>query len=985
MDSNLYEEILLSFYAQDYKAIKGFKNQDIRITDIQGEMAFSSYYSFEVSFIYPANMPVLAEHLLNQVANISFGEYTGKDLPTLCGIVTSFQQKNYLSSSKKAGHDDYIAYSVTICPHASYLLHSKHTQFFTSLSLKDIIPKITEAYNLQVEFDLVPKGTTLPSLDFVFQFEETDANFIGRMLEKYGMYFYFKQGSGKKSSAEVMVITNSSSQLKASTFVPTLKYQRDAKGLNNNDVFMSLSNRFTPPPSAVVIKSYDYTTASNKINSTVFATDAAQKNANSKNKSDTRSSNKKIAAVKVHAKSTDPAAKVASSAAPAGYVVEKWSSDIVSPKGTEALAKIIMGAYKAAAEVVEIKITPNYLVPGDLVSIKDYPIAEVNKSYLVTKINYDINFSHSVLATLGLSGAEKNSKESQCTVTLIPHETPYYQPLLTPTPQIPGVIPGVISGDKEGSVNITKSGEYTVQLPVDNNESSEITCPIRKMEPSLYNKSGVFNPLKVGTEVLIAFQNGDPNVPIIVGAVANSVNEAIVSASNSHLTGMQNSPNATQDDDDDAWDDDDDAWDDDDDPWDDDDEASDDVGDQHEETGKQGTSGKHNNGNMEDYSLDDVDGSITDEHALDEQQERDAAAAQADNAEYDEKEEAEDKLDEEHHTFDSGDTLSFSKGYVVKASTAATSNVKASQLKTYLAGTLTNKAGDWNPGQYSVQYDGTPGDSATTVHYPNGSVVHMSAKEAMMYHAKDTFSMALGNAYSTNIGDSYSITCGNSTSRVYGNSLSIVGKAGTAADPNDPYSPMTSPPGTATSIIYQDSITTTYGNSTQTTMGDSTTTTLGDSMSTSKGNVSSITMGTENTLTMGASSSMILGPSNSIMVGQGSMVFVGLNSMMNMGVNMNVDMGWNAHFGEGLTTDLTPVKETVTPLINQITAGGSTIMMSAAGVDILSAGPVVITASAIILNGAVKMENVGAATTEAGVINTTGGAETNEVGIISDL
>lgn len=985
MDSNLYEEILLSFYAQDYKAIKGFKNQDIRITDIQGEMAFSSYYSFEVSFIYPANLPVLAEHLLNQVANISFGEYTGKDLPTLCGIVTSFQQKNYLSSSKKAGHDDYIAYSVTICPHASYLLHSKHTQFFTSLSLKDIIPKITEPYNLQVEFDLVPKGTTLPSLDFVFQFEETDANFIGRMLEKYGMYFYFKQGSGKKSSAEVMVISNSSSQLKASAFVPTLKYQRDAKGLNNNDVFMSLSNRFTPPPSAVIIKSYDYTTASNKINSTVFATDAAQKNANSKNKSDTKSSSKKIAAVKVHAKSTDPAAKVASSAAPAGYVVEKWSSDIVTPKGTEALAKIIMGAYKAAAEVVEIEITPNYLVPGDLVSIKDYPITEVNKNYLVTKINYDINFSHSVLATLGLSGAENNSKESQCTVTLIPHETPYYQPLLTPTPQIPGVIPGVISGDKEGSVNITKSGEYTVQLPVDNNESSEITCPIRKMEPSLYNKSGVFNPLKVGTEVLIAFQNGDPNVPIIVGAVANSVNEAIVSASNSHLTGMQNSPNATQDDDDDAWDDDDD-------PWDDEDDAS----DQHEETGKHAASGKHgqtgkqgasgqqDNGNMEGYDHDEVDDSIAEQHdyvndeieyALEEQEERDAAATQADNAEYDEKEEAEEKLDEEHHTFDSGDTLSFSKGYVVQASTAATGNVKASQLKTYLAGTLTHKTGDWNPGQYSVQYDGTPGDSATTVHYPNGSVVHMSAKEAMMYHAKDTFSMALGNAYSTNIGDSYSITCGKSTSRVYGDSLSIVGRAGRSMGQ----------PGTSTSIIYQDSITTTYGDSTQTTMGDSTTKTLGNSMSTSNGNVDSITMGTENTLTMGASSSMILGPSNSIMMSQGSMVFVGLNSMVNMGLNMSFDMGWNAHFGEGLTTDLTPVKETVTPLFHEIIAGGSTIVMSAAGVDIVSAGPVVITASAIILNGAVEMLNAGVTTAEVGVANETAGAKTTEAGVISDV
>ena len=56
------------------------------------------------------------------------------------------------------------------------------------------------------------------------------------------------------------------------------------------------------------------------------------------------------------------------------------------------------------------------------------------------------------------------------------------------------------------------------------------SCPVRMMQPLAGPNYGVHFPLKPGTEVTLAFLDGNPDRPVITGAVPNPITPTPVSS-----------------------------------------------------------------------------------------------------------------------------------------------------------------------------------------------------------------------------------------------------------------------------------------------------------------------------------------------------------------------------------------------------------------------------------------------------------------------
>jgi type VI secretion system secreted protein VgrG len=118
----------------------------------------------------------------------------------------------------------------------------------------------------------------------------------------------------------------------------------------------------------------------------------------------------------------------------------------------------------------------------------------------------------------------------------IPTDVCYRPARTTPVPRVEGVVSGVVEtaqGMLGRHAQIDEQGRYTVRFLFDTSAPGEqkASCPVRMMQPSAGPQYGMHLPLKPGVEVVIAFLQGDPDRPVILGAVPNPITPSPVDGS----------------------------------------------------------------------------------------------------------------------------------------------------------------------------------------------------------------------------------------------------------------------------------------------------------------------------------------------------------------------------------------------------------------------------------------------------------------------
>jgi type VI secretion system secreted protein VgrG len=214
-----------------------------------------------------------------------------------------------------------------------------------------------------------------------------------------------------------------------------------------------------------------------------------------------------------------------------GGVVE-YGPHVKTAEEAEQLARIRGEERLSRQRVYEGRSGRPALSAGRRASLTDHPRLPGPEPLLFVEVEH--------AATLPVFSEAEGPHEASYANTFraIPAGVPYRPPRRTPKPRIHGVVTGIIQpgpgGETGGVARLDAEGRYTVQIHFDTAPPGEQKAShrVRMAQPFAGANYGIHFPLRPGTEVALAFANGDPDRPVILGALFNAAAPSPVVAGN---------------------------------------------------------------------------------------------------------------------------------------------------------------------------------------------------------------------------------------------------------------------------------------------------------------------------------------------------------------------------------------------------------------------------------------------------------------------
>jgi type VI secretion system secreted protein VgrG len=335
----------------------------------------------------------------------------------------------------------------------------------------DIVKKVFEDHGIaDFEFKLF---RPYRKWTYCVQYRESDYNFIARMLEHEGIYWYFKHSD----SAHKLVLVDSQSAHDAAPGFESLPYfENAAEAPPDIDYISRWSFAREVKTGQVVTTSYDFERPSTSL-------EAEKKKQRSYELSD--------------------------------YEQFDFQGDYVQADDGTHWVDNRLDELQSRFELLRGSSNAQGLCSGHLLKMARHPREDQNAEYLVT--------AESVQAHQA-TGESGSSHAFSCDFSAMPSAQQFRAPRRTPKPFVQGPQTAIVVGPGGDEIYTDKYGRVKVQFHWDRygKKDEKSGCWVRVSQPWAGKNYGAIHIPRIGQEVVVDFLEGDPDQPLITGRVYNA-------------------------------------------------------------------------------------------------------------------------------------------------------------------------------------------------------------------------------------------------------------------------------------------------------------------------------------------------------------------------------------------------------------------------------------------------------------------------------
>ncbi|QQS39652.1 MAG: type VI secretion system tip protein VgrG [Acidobacteriota bacterium] len=418
------------------------------------------------------------------------------------GIAVSIEQKDGtqrifsgMVASFSRGHrrTRFTYYFAKVVPHVWMLTQNIQSKIYQQKSVPDILQEVLSGFEVKYEIqaDLKPRN-------YCVQYRESDFDFISRLMEEEGLYYYFEHVDGK----HLMIIADT-----PQSHVPVPSSQSVKYGIEASDEY-----EFAPSISDLWI---DTRLQTGKVTTWDYNFQEA---------------NNKLQKQQPSMFSVGDNQKLELYEYPGGYARKYDGIDSGGGEAPGDLREIhndsqrtienMMHALDSGYRVLTGTSDCSSFTAGHKFALIEHPDSNLNCDYMLTSVTHEAEQNPSYISEEEVDEPYTNSftcvKQGQGTPRYVP-------PRKTDRPLIPGTQTAVVVGPSGEEIFTDKYGRIKVQFHWDRygkvNESS--SCWVRVAQLWAGNGWGSMFIPRIGMEVVVHFIEGDPDRPIVTGCVYN--------------------------------------------------------------------------------------------------------------------------------------------------------------------------------------------------------------------------------------------------------------------------------------------------------------------------------------------------------------------------------------------------------------------------------------------------------------------------------
>lgn len=426
-------------------------------------------------------------HLLSEDSEIDFDSLLGTSMTMTMelGVESTPRERYFNGIITQVSHvgvvESYAHYVMIVRPRLWLMKQAADCRIFQNKTIPDIIKEVLQEGGVLIKDRLTEN---YPSVEYCVQYRESNFNFVSRLMEQEGIYYYFTH----TATTHEMVLADSISAHQPISGTSVLPWSRAGVATWGVEHVWEFEPARAVTSGMTVLTDYDYNNP--RLNLEVRTQ------------------------------------KLGSYDLEQGEVYDYPGKYLTTAVG-QSYARVRLEALQVAQSLSQGEGNARGMAAGGLVEIAAHPRAVDNRKYLVVQSEMVIE-----VRKLDLDEDDDDSDGAdirrgfRSRFTVLPSDIPFRSRPTTPRPVISGLHTATVVGSAGEEIWTDELGRIKVQFHWDRlgNNDENSTCWMRVAQSWAGMGWGSSFIPRIGHEVVVQFLEGDPDRPLVTGSVYNADN-----------------------------------------------------------------------------------------------------------------------------------------------------------------------------------------------------------------------------------------------------------------------------------------------------------------------------------------------------------------------------------------------------------------------------------------------------------------------------